>query len=143
MVAYTCRFIDYCKGNRNKRTSLSADELLRAENKLIFAVQQQAYPSVEQHFLGNTTSKKTPSIISQLELFQDKYGVIRCKGRLENSPMAEETKFPILLPQQGKLTELIVRKMHRNVLHNGVRETLTELHQKFWIPKGRQQVCYV
>ena len=37
-------------------------------------------------------------------------------------------------------TKLLIKKAHDRVLHNGVRETLTELRSKFWIVKGRNLV---
>ena len=46
-------------------------------------------------------------------------------------------KHPILLPRQHYLTTLVVRQAHSRVLHNGVKETLTEVRFKFWIVKGR------
>ena len=38
------------------------------------------------------------------------------------------------------MSTLIARATHCMVLHGGVRETLTELRQSYWIPKGRQLV---
>ena len=38
------------------------------------------------------------------------------------------------------MTLLIVKHCHEKVSHNGTTETLTELHSKFWIIRGRQFV---
>ena len=38
------------------------------------------------------------------------------------------------------LTVLLIQKAHNRVLHNGVKETLTELCARFWIVKGRSRV---
>ena len=45
-----------------------------------------------------------------------------------------------MIPKESHLSTLIVRETHCMVLHGGVRETLTELRQSYWIPKGRQLV---
>ena len=34
----------------------------------------------------------------------------------------------------------MIRQLHENVKHNGVRETLTEVPSKFWTIKGMQAV---
>ena len=37
-------------------------------------------------------------------------------------------------------TRLIIRDCHHRVMHNGVRETLTELRSRFWFTKGRKVI---
>ena len=32
---------------------------------------------------------------------------------------------------------LIVRKCHENVFHNEIKETLSQLRQRFWVPQAR------
>lgn len=49
-------------------------------------------------------------------------------------------KHPILLPRQHHLATLVVRHAHSRVLHNSVKETLTEVRTKFWIIKGQSFV---
>ena len=65
---------------------------------------------------------------------------MRCGGRLEKSGIPYETKHPILLPRDHKLTELIILDCHERVGHNGVKETLTEFRGRFWTARGRQRV---
>ena len=73
----------------------------------------------------------------QFGLFLDENGVWRCGGRLSKAEIPYGVKHPILLPRQHHLTTLVVRCAHLRVLHNGVKETLTEVKSKFWIVKGR------
>ena len=47
-----------------------------------------------------------------------------CHGRLENSYLDLGAKFPIILPRDHKLTELIVWDCHHRVKHCKVRATL-------------------
>ena len=76
----------------------------------------------------------------QFGLYLDDSQIWRCKGRLFNSSLPSHTKYPILLDKSHYLTFLIVQDAHRRVLHNGVRETLTEIRSQFWIVRGRQFV---
>ena len=59
---------------------------------------------------------------------------------MDNSALAPATKHPVLLDKQHHLTQLIVMDAHRRVLHNGVRETLTELRTSYWLVRGRKLV---
>ena len=92
---------------------------------------------------GLVTDKKFKHWQKQFELFHDKNGLWRCGGRIQNAAVSYSTKHPVLLPKGHHLTLLFVRKAHERVLHNGVKETLTELRSKFWIVKGRSFVKHV
>ena len=65
---------------------------------------------------------------------------MRCRGRFAESDLSEEAKYPILLPREGRLTELVISYCHNKVHHGGVRQTLAEVRSRYWIPKGRQKV---
>ena len=73
----------------------------------------------------------------QLNLFEDERGVVRCRGRLGNSDLADSAKYPILLDTKHNLTALTVWSCHRKVMNGGVKETLAELRSTFWIVRGR------
>ena len=66
--------------------------------------------------------------------------IIRCHGRIEASPLPYDTKFPTLLPSDRHIARLIVMQCHEDVIHNGERETFTQLRSRFSITKGRQVV---
>ena len=49
-------------------------------------------------------------------------------------------KQPDILPGYHHLISVYVRRAHARVLHNGTKETLTELRSQFWVIKGRSMV---
>ena len=61
--------------------------------------------------------------------------MIRCKGRLEESDLPEETKFPLLLPKGHPVTLIIIRETHNAVAH-----MVAEVRKLYWIPQIRQGV---
>ena len=61
-------------------------------------------------------------------------------GRLGNSPMEFEEKYPALLPRDHLLTRLIILCAHSVVKHGGVADTLTQVRETFWIIKGCQLI---
>ena len=95
----------------------------------------------EAELLWIRSAQKTLSDIKtltkQFNLFKDDQGVWRCGGRLANTEVPYATKFPILLPKSHSIATLIVRQAHERVFHNGVKETLTQMRSKYWIPRGR------
>ena len=79
----------------------------------------------------------------QLDLFQDSNRLWRCGGRLELAEIDYGAKHPILLPRNHHFTHLVVLDAHERVMHNGPKETLAELRQKYWIIRGRSLVRYI
>ena len=73
-------------------------------------------------------------------LFLDHKGIWRCGGRLDNVDLQYATKHPIFLSKHHHLAVLIVRSAHEKALHNGVKDTLTQIRAKYWIVQGRSLV---
>ena len=76
----------------------------------------------------------------QFGLFLDDKGLWRCGGRLQNADIPFAAKHPVLLPRKYSLTALIACNAHLHVDHNGVKETLTELRQRYWVVRGRSLI---
>ena len=70
----------------------------------------------------------------------DQRGVIRCHGRYQNAQLSQGAKYPKLLPRKEYYTQLVIEDSHCNMLHAGVSQTLAEIRQNYWIPKGRSEV---
>jgi len=81
--------------------------------------------------------KNFPTWKVQFGLFKDDRQIWRCGGRLQNAKLPFST---VHLDQIHHLAKLIVTSAHSRVLHNGVKETLSEVRGKFWILKGRSLV---
>ena len=82
-------------------------------------------------------SKNYEHLSKNLSLKFDKENIIRCYSRLENEI---ENKHPIMLSRNHDLTKLLVLKFHEKVLHNGVKQTLNELRNEFWINRGQNYI---
>ena len=108
---------------------LEADEVAKAE--VLWVIESQSQLTKDKDF---GTWKK------QFGLFLDHEGMWRCGGRLTNADLPYSTRYPVLLPRKYHFTILIVKSAHGRVLHNGVKETLSELRSRYWIVKGRSLV---
>ena len=124
---------------KTKSNTVTAIDMKHARIFLLQSVQQFYYGDILSHIKDKAKGKR-PAIIHQLGLYLDVDGLIRCRGRLQYAQLPRNTKFPILIPKESHLSTLIVRATHCMVLHGGVPETLTELRQSYWIPKGRELV---
>ena len=133
ITAYVRRFVVNIRcslrGEQTSKGPLSAEELDLAEKSWI----KQAQACL-------TRLPKYERMKRSLSLFEDGENLIRCHGRIEKSNLPDETKFPVLLPSDHYFTKLVVLSCHVEVMHNGVRETLTQVRSRFWIVRGRQVV---
>ena len=135
------RFLANCKSGEKDRKFCpsTTQELSIAITLWIKAVQGQAFNREIQQLSRKDTKLSLP-LIRQLRLYLDDNAVLRCRGRLESAPLDDQSKFPVLLPKNEHFTSLVALAAHVQVLHSGVRETLAQLREKYWIPRGRQFV---
>ena len=54
--------------------------------------------------------------------------------------LAYDTKCPIMLSTDHKLSELVVLDVHKRIMHDGVKNTIAELRMEFWVSKARNFV---
>ena len=70
-------------------------------------------------------------------------GLIRMGGRLKHSSLAEDEKYPIILPASSRFTDLIIPYCHHLTLRGGVQLSLAITRCLFWIIKGKLKVKVV
>lgn len=112
-----------------------------AKIHLLRVMQKQRF-SDEISYLLDPRNKQIPDLVANLNLFFDKFGILRSDGR-----MGKVTEFdydlinPILLAKDHHLTTLIIEDCHNKCQHLGIRATLERVRLAgFWIPKARQAV---
>ncbi|CAG2200461.1 unnamed protein product [Mytilus edulis] len=140
VTAWVERFISRIKKISVKTSKiLTCEELKIAEEKWIKFVQRRNYSDIFSAIYEN----KPNNLQNQLGLFISDDGFLRCKGRFENADLSEAARIPILLPRGEDFTRLIIERIHKDLFHSGVSQTLSKLRHKFWIPQGRSTVRQV
>ena len=135
VTVYVLRFINNLKARIKKDIGnimcgrITVEEIKAVETLWLFDTQK--------HFRSLESFKK---VEQSLGVYVDDDGLLRCRGTLGNALVPEKSKFPILLPRDSYVTDLIVRNCHQQVLHSGVNDTLNEIRSRLWITRGRQFV---
>lgn len=112
---------------------LNAEEIEAAETRIIWQEQNVELAKELKKIGAHET-------IRGCEVFTDEQGILRLKGRLQETSMTFNEKHPIVLPGKNHLTKLLIRHVHGETFHGGVRDTLARLRTKFWVIRGRQEV---
>lgn len=137
VLSYICRFLNNCRSNFPKCFGiLEVNEIDKAEEKLLKLVQEQDFEK-EIKSLKVSGAVNNDSQVKNLFPFLDKNGILRVGGRLAHSDLEFDSKFPILLSKNHKLSYLLVEHFHRKNLHAAPQLLLYLIRQKFWIINGR------
>ena len=137
VTAYVLRFVQ--KPKEQQKGHLTAEEISKAEELWIKSVQRKLFQDEIRHLRDNKNAS-IPPLIRQFNLYLDKNNVLRCKGRISNSTLPQNSKNPILLPNKHVFVNLIISHTHERAKHCGVRDTLTTIREKYWILRGRVAV---
>ncbi|XP_071044160.1 uncharacterized protein [Parasteatoda tepidariorum] len=127
-----------CRTSQKKSGSLDSEEFQRSETYLIKFIQGVDFQKEIKHIQG--TGMVRDINIKPLHPFLDENGVLRVGGRLLNNDLDFNSKFPILLPSNHKVTKLTIEYFHKKYLHAGPQALLHEIRQKFW-PLSDRSLC--
>ncbi|GFV32358.1 integrase catalytic domain-containing protein [Trichonephila clavipes] len=137
IFSYIYRFINNCKRPSNKQIGpLRMCEIQRAEITLVKLVQQMEFNS-EIKDLSCKGMVNPQSKIRNLSPFLDSENVLRVGGRLAHSKLCFDKKHQIILPNNHRLTNLILEMTHKRHLHVGPQTLLSIVRQRFWPLNGR------
>ena len=120
------------------KTSLSVNELQRAQTELIKCVLCNHFP----YLLSNNSKQKLPHFMQKLDPVSVD-GVMRVGGRIDRALADVDVKRPIILPQHSHFRELIIRQKHSEVGHAGTSHTWASVRRRFWIVKGGAAVRHL
>lgn len=148
ITAWVKRFIANSHSSQKVQGELTSEELAAAETYWVKVTQEHSF----RHELGQLKSGQTikgDSKIKDLKPFLDENSLISVGGRLQHSDFSFREQHPWVLPTNHRYSELLVQYCHERVMHSGVRDTLVQVRERYWVLKGRQLVkrilshCYI
>ena len=114
---------------------LDVEELQFAERAIIEAVQTRSFGEEWLSLKKAKKIKKSSHIIRLDPVLIE--GTLRVGGRLQNSPLQNAAKHPVILPKDHHISYLIARYYHGISGHSGLEHTLSLVREKYWIIKAR------
>ena len=132
-VAWILRFATNARtaADQRKRNELDSSELRAAEQVIIKQEQSEAFADDLSRLRSDLPVAKQSSLMT-LSPFLDEEGILRVKGRLEQSHLTYDAKHPVIVPS-GHLALLIVRSQHVALKHAGVSALMAAVRARFWI----------
>ena len=111
ITAYVLKFVRILKSRLCGNKAEPSVELLSLHD--IDSAKTLLYRQVQSEFAND---EKFGSQKESLNVFDDKAGVLSCKGRVENSTLPYSAKFPVLLPRKHHFTNLVILNCLSNIL---------------------------
>lgn len=102
--------------------------------------QQRKFFSAKISMLENHEELPITNKLRQLQIFLDGNDLIRIGGRLENSELDYEQKYPLLLEKECRLTTLLAMEIHQKLLCCGLNQVLNEMRKMYWTLSMRQMI---
>ena len=141
VMAWVLRFVANCSSNKYLKGPLSVDEIEDAKLYLIKRAQTDNFSEEIKQLKNNKPIPKN-SYIQILIPRLDEEGVLRASSRLEQANFLHyNTKYPIILPNHHRITELLIKEYHEKGHHQrGTNATLADISTKYWIISGREEI---
>ncbi|GFX54511.1 integrase_H2C2 domain-containing protein [Trichonephila clavipes] len=128
LVAWMLRFIHNVSNATKLKGSLGYEEFKRAEVLVFKSLQSNSF--------------QDERLLAKMQAFRDEYGLLRIRTKLADSYEKEDFKFPILLPANDVVVQLI-REEHVKAMHAGSSILRARLREKFWIIRAKRLVKQV
>ena len=134
-MAWVLRFVSNSRKVTPKITGhLDTQEIYTAEITILRLMQEHYLKTDTSALKGKLKRVTKHSHIKRLDPFIDGQGIIRVGGRLRKGELADEIKFPIIIPKQSKIAQLIIAWAHMMVEHSGRNTSLNEIRNRgYWV----------
>ncbi|XP_062537873.1 uncharacterized protein LOC134206199 [Armigeres subalbatus] len=130
------RLVRMSKENRADNKYISVQDIRKATLYIIRVLQKRELCKEIQCVQRGELPKR----LANLQPFLDKEGLLRVGGRLQNSKLPFDAKHQLLLPQNHRVTEMLIRKYHEERLHEGPSGLLAAIRQKYWLINARSAI---
>ena len=98
------------------------------------------YLNPTSHLKENQKSfneEKLKALSNDLNWICDENDLIRCEVKLKLAPLPYDAKTAYLINSEHYLARLFLEYFHRGLKHITIKQTLSELRQRFWICRIR------
>ena len=136
------RFLENCRlpPTLRRKGTIKPEEIVTSEMYFIRLAQQEEF---QEEIRALKSGRELPgkSKFLPLKPILDKEGILRCDGRLRYADcLPWESRHPIILPRNHRITKLIIKDSHEKNEHGGTNQVLAQLSSRYWIVSAREAI---
>ncbi|XP_059217443.1 uncharacterized protein LOC131994669 [Stomoxys calcitrans] len=135
VICFMFRFIRKCQKRYDghiQANFITSQEIHFAKYRLIQLAQMSHFPA-EYQAVESRQAINSKSRLLTLNPFLDEGGLLRVNGRLANSDLSYNERFPIILPENSKFCKLFIDFTHKILLHAEHQTMLRNIRQEFYV----------
>ncbi|XP_075157748.1 uncharacterized protein LOC142231014 [Haematobia irritans] len=144
VISYMFRFYNNClsrikSGSRLSQPFLTQHEVKLVKFRLITLSQSKFYP-VEYNNLLQSKLIENKSTLKCLNPFLDQENIMRVNGRLADSSLSYNERYPIILPGNSRLCFLYLSHLHQVLAHADCTLMCRMVQTEFYISRLKPRV---
>ena len=108
-----------------------------SSNYVLGVAQRASFPNIFDYFENKKGPRSEIPIITQLNLFLDKDGLLRVQSKMRKLRASYNERCPVLLAKDSPITKAIIWDLHsRTLKHAGAYKVLAHFRKEFYIPSA-------
>ena len=136
-MCWWLRVKDHLRGRMVRAGPIVVSEMKAAEVMILGHVQASVYPEEVKRLREGLQVLKSSPLLKLSPGFKD--GLIVVGGRIGHGMIPTTWLFPVILPRDHRLSQLIVQEYHGQC-HLGTEWLLSKIRTRFWITKARSLI---
>lgn len=144
VLCYVFRFFNNCRARQEQHISHSTINLTQGEanfvkTRLIILTQKHFYDD-EYKNISNSQPISEKSSLKPLNPFLDPNGIMRVNGRLSDSSLPYNERYPIILPGNSQLCQLYLSLLHTFLAHAECNQMCRMSQTEFYISRLKPRI---
>lgn len=133
-ISVLTKFVNYVMNKNSNKivTPVDAHDLDRAESVIFLCLQKSILRDQRELLIAGKPLPKSSCLVKCRPYIDDK-GYMRVGGRLTNSSVSYEIKYPIIVPMNQHVLSLFIKHCHSRLGHLGREVILAQVRSKYHI----------
>ncbi|XP_043199160.1 uncharacterized protein LOC122368905 [Amphibalanus amphitrite] len=138
VTAWVIRWTKKARREEDTAGELTQEEIRRSGDLWVAQAQTDAFKDEKARLQSGQDVPGTSDVFHLNPHLNN--GFLRVTGRLQESELTAQEKYPLILPSKHRYTKLVILDLHENLCHAGIQQTMFALRSRFWVPRSRQTV---
>ncbi|XP_044165822.1 uncharacterized protein LOC122949828 [Acropora millepora] len=109
---------------------LTAEDLKLSAVAIVNLAQREVFSEEIKDLEKRGNVKRSSKLVKLRPIFDN--GLMRVGGRIVDAPVSPDARFPMIVPPNHSVTQLLIASYHQKLAHAGQGHILAQLREKFW-----------
>lgn len=144
VLCYVFRFFNASLSKSRAHTGHSKLDLTQSEVNFVKTrltkLAQESFYSTEYQSISNSQAISDKSSLKPLNPFMDLNKLLRVNGRLSDSSLPYNERYPVILPGNSRLCQLLLTHLHTFLVHAECNQMCRMVQTEFYISRLKIRV---